>query len=100
MADVRAVADMGLRTLTLTVIAIRGERLALIRDCFSGRDHRPEAFNTEALCVIELDATNRVGEFIMFDHDDIDAAIAELDTHYLADEAAAHARTWSHIART
>ena len=31
----------------------------------------------------------------MFDLDDFDAAIAELDARYLAGEAAAHARTWS-----
>ena len=35
----------------------------------------------------------------MFDLDDFDAAIAELDARYLAGEAAAHAHTWSVIAR-
>ena len=34
----------------------------------------------------------------MFDLDDFDAAIAELDARYLAGEAAAHAHTWSVIA--
>ena len=34
----------------------------------------------------------------MFDLDDFDAAIAELDARYLAGEAAAHAQTWSLIA--
>ena len=33
----------------------------------------------------------------MFDVDDFDAAIAELDARYLAGEAAAHAPTWSVI---
>ena len=33
----------------------------------------------------------------MFDLDDFDAAIAELDARYLAGEAAAHAHTWSVI---
>ena len=33
----------------------------------------------------------------MFDLDDFDAAIAELDARYLAGEAAAHAQTWSFI---
>ena len=36
----------------------------------------------------------------MFDLDDFDAAIAELDARYLAGEAAAHAHTWSVIAGT
>ena len=35
----------------------------------------------------------------MFDPDDIDAAFAELDARYLAGEAAAHAHTWSAIAK-
>ena len=32
---------------------------------------------------------------IVFDLEDFDAAIAELDARYIAGEAAAHARTWS-----
>ena len=36
---------------------------------------------------------------VVFDLDDFDAAIAELDARYLAGEAAAHARTRSLIAR-
>ena len=36
---------------------------------------------------------------VTFDVDDIDAAFAELDARYLAGEAAAHAHTWSVIAR-
>ncbi len=36
---------------------------------------------------------------VVFDPDDIDAAIAELDARYLAGEAAPHAHTWSVIAK-
>ncbi len=36
---------------------------------------------------------------VSFDPDDIDAAFEELDARYLAGEAAAHAHTWSVIAR-
>ena len=35
----------------------------------------------------------------MFDPDDIDAAFEELDARYVAGEAAAHAHTWSVMAR-
>ncbi len=35
---------------------------------------------------------------VSFDPDDIDAAFAELDTRYLASEAAAHAHTWTLVA--
>ena len=50
------------------------------------------------LSVVEIDADDRIAAVVMFDLDDFDAAIAELDARYLAGEAAAHARTWSVIA--
>ena len=51
------------------------------------------------LSIVEIDADERIGAVVMFDLDDFDAAIAELDARYLAGEAAAHAHTWSVIAR-
>ena len=36
---------------------------------------------------------------VLFDPDDIDAAIAELDARYLAGEAGDHAHTWSLVAK-
>ena len=41
IADLRAIADLGLTKVTSTVIATRGERLALTRTRFSGSDQRP-----------------------------------------------------------
>ena len=97
IANIRATADVGVTHLTTTVIATRGERLALVRGHLSGRDQRPEAFQTELLNVLEIDADNRFAARILFDPDDIDAAFAELDARYIAGEAAAHAHTWSVI---
>ena len=37
--------------------------------------------------------------FVMFDLDDIDTALAELDARYVAGEAADHAHTWSVVCR-
>ena len=51
------------------------------------------------LSVVEIDADERIAAVVVFDPDDIDAAFAELDARYLAGEAAAHAHTWSVIAR-
>ena len=48
--------------------------------------------------VVEIDADERIAARVVFDLDDFDAAIAELDARYLAGEAAAHAHTWSVIA--
>ena len=78
--------------MTSTVIATRGERLVLSRIRFSGRDQRPEAFHTEVLGIVEIDADDRIAARVVFDLDDIDAAFAELDARYLAGEAAAHAQ--------
>jgi hypothetical protein len=100
IADMRARADMWLTNRTSTVMATRGERLALMRIGLSSRDQGHEAFVTELLIVDEIDADERLAAGVAFDLDDFDAAIAELDARYLAGEAAAHARTWSAIAGT
>jgi hypothetical protein len=61
----------------------------------SGRDQRPEAFYTETLTILEVDTNNRAAAQVVFDPDDVDAALAELDARYLAGEAGPHAHTWS-----
>ena len=99
IADWRATADVGVQNIASTVIATRGERLALNRYCFSGHDERPQAFRTEVLGVIELDNDQRIAACVMLDLDDIDTAFAELDARYLAGEAAADAHTWSVMAQ-
>ena len=50
------------------------------------------------LGVTEINADDRVAAAVMFDLDDIDAALEELDARYLAGEAAAHSHTWSVVA--
>ena len=99
IASMRATADLGVREVTSSTIATRGERLALSRNRFVGRDQRPEAFHSEALCIIEIDTDERILARVTFDPDQNDAAIAELDVRYLAGGAAAHAHTWSVVAR-
>ena len=79
-------------------MAIRGERLALMRIGLSDRDVEPQAFSTEVLAIGEIDADERIVASVTFDLDEIDAAFAELDARYLAGEAAAHAHTWSAVA--
>ena len=99
IADMRAAADWGVMNIAPTVIATRGECLAISRTRYWGRDQRPEAFVVEALHVAEIDADERISAYVTFDPEDIDAAFEELDTRYVAGEAAAHAHTWSVIAR-
>ena len=59
----------------------------------------PRHFVTEVLGVVEINADERIVATVAFGIDDIDAAFEELDARYLAGEAAAHAQTWSVIAR-
>ena len=100
IADMRAIADLWITNVTSTVIATRGERLALTRTGYSGRDQQSEAFRTDALAVGEINADGKIAAAVAFDPDDIDAAFEELDARYLAGEAADHSRTWSVITGT
>ncbi len=97
IANMRSLAEIE-ANITSTVIATRGVRLLLARNCSSNRDLRHGEFGAEMLVIIEIDADNRIAGAVMFDPDDIDAAFAELDARYLAGEAAAHAHTWSVVA--
>ncbi|GBG37430.1 hypothetical protein NJB14197_00340 [Mycobacterium montefiorense] len=98
MDELRAVtAEFGTVTMTSVVIATRGERLALCRGSYMGRDQRPGAYQIDALTITEINADEQIAAVVMFDPDDIDTAFAELDARYLAGEAAVHAHTWSLI---
>ena len=94
----QAFADIGAKTSTAKVVATRGERLVLCRSSISGDDQQPGAFHIEFLNLIEIDADEQIVARVAFDADDFNAAIAELDSRYIAGEAAAHAATWSVIA--
>ena len=98
VANSQATAAIGGEKIMSTVIATRGERLALCRSSIVGRGEQSGAFRIEFLSVIEIDADKRLAAHVGFDLDDFDAALAELDARYLAGEAAAHAHTWSLVA--
>ena len=87
--DARANADLGVKDVTATVVATRGERLVLRRERYSG-SAQPEAFHADVLSIYEINADERIAALVTLDPDDFDAAIAELDARYLAGEAAAH----------
>ena len=83
----------------------RRDRLATLRRssrthavvAFRGETSGPRRSTSSRLTIIEIDADERIVAAHVFDLDDFDAAIAELDARYLAGEAAAHAHTWSVI---
>ena len=89
----RAIADIGVRERDIDRHC--DPRGAPRPQSYSLLGPRPaaEAFHTEALGIVEIDADERIAARVAFDPDDIDAAFAELDARYLAGEAAAHAHT-------
>ena len=98
MADMRSLAEIEANVAS-TIIAIRGERLCLNRVSTASRDVPQGEFDAEMLSIIEIDADYRIAGGVLFDLDDMDAALAELDARYLAGEAAAYAHTWSVMAQ-
>src|ERR1700743_2694136 len=98
IADMRARAELWNTNLESTVMAIPGERLALMRIGLSDRDEEPEAFSTEVLAIGEIDADERLVATVTFDLDQIDAAFEELDARYLPGGAPGHAPTCAAIA--
>lgn len=97
IAKMSASADTGVKTLILTTAAIRGGHLALHRVTISSRDHRPDAFRTEAYVTTEVRADGQIVAFVMFDLGDVAAAYAELEARYGSGEAAPHAATWAAV---
>ncbi|MGV0606722.1 BTAD domain-containing putative transcriptional regulator [Mycolicibacterium sp. XJ1904] len=98
VANLRELAALGVIQISATPLTLRGDRLCLNHLLFQGRDTRPEAFATETVTLTEVDNDGLIVALIAFDHDDFDAAIAELDARYLVGEGAAFAQTWSAVA--
>ena len=97
IAEISALTEIGVKSMTPDTIAIRGGHLVLSRVRSLGRDQRHDAFRTDVLDVLEIDADGRVVARVVFDPDDFDAAIAELEARYLAGEAAPYsARVVNH----
>ena len=58
------------------------------------------AFHNDVLHIVEVNEDTAITWIIVLDLDDVDAAIAELDSRYLTGEAAAYAHTWSLVVQT
>src|SRR5581483_5945763 len=95
IASLRASADAGFAYMTSTVMATRGDRLALA--LVSGHSQGPEGFLNPALGVAEINSDHQIAAIVVFDADDFDAAVAELDARYMTGEAVPHAQQWSVI---
>ena len=74
-----------------TLLATRGDRLALRRTLLRGQFGSSGPVEYEYLALGEIDEAGRSTGLVMFDPFDLDAAYAELDARYHAGEAAPHA---------
>ena len=84
VAVISTMLDQGYAGVTAAVVAVRGDRLALVRRRFvtvSGDE-------TRSLVVTEIDGDGRLAHQTMFAGDDLEAAMAELDARFLAGEGA------------
>jgi DNA-binding SARP family transcriptional activator len=66
------------------VIATRGNFVALVRDLISFRDGVSGPAELEVLTLVEADDQDRTAAHFVFDEDDLDAALDELDARYIA----------------
>jgi hypothetical protein len=88
--NLRALKAVGVDELPFTVIATRGERLALCRYTLHGRDP-DSSFGAETLVINEVGDDGEMLSGIVFEPEDLDAAFNELNERYLAGEGRAYA---------
>ncbi|MDQ1548298.1 MAG: hypothetical protein QOH69_3202, partial [Actinomycetota bacterium] len=100
ISELRTIADLGPTKIASTVLATRGGHLVLNQVRFSDADERLKRFQIDMLNVVEINDDNQIAAYVAFDPDDIDAAFEELESRYLAGEAAVYSHTWSVIADT
>ncbi|MHB8463264.1 MAG: nuclear transport factor 2 family protein, partial [Acidimicrobiales bacterium] len=86
----QGIAAIGATDVELTLMATRGDHLALARTVYRGA-----AGEVEAVSVLEFDAAGRWVLMVAFDVADLDAAFDELDARYAAGEAARFVEAWA-----
>jgi class 3 adenylate cyclase/tetratricopeptide (TPR) repeat protein len=97
---VRDLMDIGTTTIDYSLVATRGEDLALLRVVFRGPEVGTAAFEGETLTLYELAEDGTFARVVFFEMRDLDAAVAELDERYLAGAGAEFADVWRHTMRT
>ena len=82
MAEARSLTDVGLPHMRMEPLAVRGDRLALIRwvNWADETDHGGGQATVEEIGVIETNAHGKVCIVTIFDPNDVDLALAELES--------------------
>jgi class 3 adenylate cyclase/type II secretory pathway predicted ATPase ExeA/ketosteroid isomerase-like protein len=99
IGSLRAMLGQGVTAIVHEVVAVRGERLALIRLAFQVGDE--VGWPVEMLTVYQVNEFGLLARNVNFDVDDFEAAMDELDEGYVAGDGAAHAeqvRLWREVA--
>ncbi len=92
LASNRALVEMTSSRPRRTMLATRGDRLAMFRATWEGTAGAMGRSEIDWLMVVEVDAHGDVLAAVGFDPDDLDTAHAEIDERYAAGEARAHPR--------
>ncbi len=85
---VRVQRSLGVQHFAITVVATRGDRLALLV-VSPESEVEDERFGTPSLLLVETTADSRLAAATAFDLYDVDSAMDELDARYLEGEGAA-----------
>jgi class 3 adenylate cyclase/tetratricopeptide (TPR) repeat protein len=95
VATMQVLAGQGGERVASTVLAVRGERLALVRLGVESHADGAESFASVMLAAVEISADDRLGAVIVYGLDDEDGAAAELDRRYVLGEGSACAQVVS-----
>ncbi len=77
ISEMSAFVELGAQGIASTVVATRGEHLTLNRSELVARDGRLADLEVSVIDILEVDAAGHVVARVIFDPDDLDAAIAE-----------------------
>jgi class 3 adenylate cyclase/ketosteroid isomerase-like protein len=87
LAAFRAAFDVGFVSAVVQHLAVRGDRLGLMRSTFTS-DSGSEMV---ILSVGEIDESGRASSLALYDPDDLETAVADLEERYLTGEGVEHA---------
>lgn len=91
----RSFGSVGIDEARGLTLAVRGDRLSLHRAIVRTAD----SFEIRFLMLVELNEQGFIASIVYLDEDDLAAALAELDTRYVAGEGSVHVEVLTALAR-
>jgi class 3 adenylate cyclase/ketosteroid isomerase-like protein/tetratricopeptide (TPR) repeat protein len=90
----RVVTSLGIQRIDTTVLAVRGERLALVASTWQG------AFELPLVALVRTDGQGRVDHLVNYGPEGLADAVAALEEGHIAGEGAAHAELLQTVSDT